>query len=65
MTEPRVRSLSISFFVDANHAGTVVTTFSNNVIITFIQNTPLIWFSKRHNTVVSDKFGSNLVAPRI
>ena len=31
-------------------------------IITFIQNAPIIWFSKKYNTVKVNKFGSELVA---
>ena len=33
--------------------------------IMFIQNTPIIWFSKKYNTVEAATFGSELVVLRI
>ena len=60
--EPHDRSLLIHSFVDTNHAGNVVTRLSNNVIIMFIQNAPIIWFSKIQNTFKAATFGSELVA---
>jgi hypothetical protein len=51
--------------VYANHAGNVVTRRSHSGIIIFVNNAPIIWFSKRQNTVESSTFGSELVAMRI
>ena len=65
MPEPRVRAVSIHFFVDANHAGNDVTSSLHTGIGMFIQNAPIICFSKVHNTVKVAMFGSELVAPRI
>jgi hypothetical protein len=61
----RGRPVSIYSFVDANHAGNVVTRRSHTGIIIFVQNAPIVWFSKRQNTVESATFGSELVALRI
>ena len=47
MTEPRGSPVIISAFVDADHAGNVVTHRSHTGIIIFVQNAPIIWFSKR------------------
>ena len=55
----------ISAFVDANHAGNVVTRCSHSGIIVFVQNAPIIWFSKRQNTVEVATFGSEFVALHI
>ena len=63
--EPRGRDVSIYSFVDDNHAGNVVTMRLHTGIIVFIQNTPIIWFSKIHNMVEASKIGSELVALRI
>ena len=38
---------------------------SRNGIIMFIQNTPIIWFSKKQNMLKAATFGSELVALRI
>ena len=65
MPEPLGKAVSISAFVDANHAGNVVTRRSHTGIIIFVQNAPIIWYSKKQNTVESATFGSELVALRI
>ena len=46
MPEPRGHSVIISAFVDANHAGNVVTRRSHGGIFIFVQNALIIWFSK-------------------
>jgi hypothetical protein len=65
MPEPRGNPVIISAFVDANHAGNVVTRRSHTGIIIYVQNAPVIWFSKRQNTVEAATFGSEFVALRI
>jgi hypothetical protein len=65
MPEPRGHPVNISAFVDANHAGNVVTRRSHTGIFIFVQNAPIIWFSKRQNTVEAATFGSEFVALRI
>jgi hypothetical protein len=55
----------MSEFVDANHAGNVVTRRSHRGIIIYVQNAPVIWFSKRQNTVEAATFGSGFVALQI
>jgi hypothetical protein len=46
MPKPGGRSVTISSFVDANHAGNVITRRSHTGIFLFVQNAPIIWFSK-------------------
>lgn len=65
MPEPRGKPITISAFVNVNHAGNVVTQCSHTGIIIFVQNAPIIWFSKWQNMVESVMFGSELVAQRI
>ena len=63
MPEPKGKSVVVvSCFVDANHAGNVITRRSHTGIILYVQNAPIIWFSKRQNTVESSSFGSEFVA---
>ena len=57
--------VTISCFVDANHAGNSVTCRSHTGILIFVQNAPILWFSKRQNTVETSTFGSEMVAMRI
>jgi hypothetical protein len=62
MPEPRGHPVTISAFIDANHAGNVITRRSHSSIFLFVQNAPIIWFSKRQNTVEAATFGSEVVA---
>jgi hypothetical protein len=64
MPEPKGKCVNISCFVDANHAGNVITRRSHTGILIYVQNAPIIWFSKRQNTVESSSFGSEFVALR-
>jgi hypothetical protein len=51
--EPKGKPVCISCFVDANHAGNVVTPQLHTGILIYCQNAPVIWYSKRQNTVES------------
>lgn len=65
MPEPRGHAVDITCFVDANHAGNVVTRRSHTGVLIFVQNAPILWYSKKQNTVESLSFGSEFVALRI
>ena len=65
MPKPRGRSVVMSCFVDADHAGCRVTRRSHTGVIIFVNRAPILWFSKRQNTVESSTFGSEFVAMRI
>ena len=65
MPEPKGNAVDITCFVDANHAGNVVTRRSHTGVLIFVQNAPILWLSKRQNTVESSSFGSEFVALRI
>jgi hypothetical protein len=65
MPTPLGNPVTINAFVDANHAGNVVTRRSHTGIIIFVQNAPIIVYSKRQNTVEAATFGSEFVALRI
>jgi hypothetical protein len=65
MPKPKGKGVVITCFVDANHAGNVVTQQSHTGILIFVQNAPIIWFSKKQNTVESASFfGSEFMALR-
>jgi hypothetical protein len=46
MSEPQEKLVTISAFVDANHAGNVMTQQSQSGILIFVQNALIIGFSK-------------------
>jgi hypothetical protein len=64
MPKPLGNPVNITCFVDANHAGNVVTRRSHTGILIYLQNTPIIWHSRRQNTVETSTFGSEFVALR-
>ena len=65
MPKARGNSMIISCFVDADHAGNKVTRQSHTGILIWVNNAPIIFYSKRQNTVETSTFGSEMVAMRI
>jgi hypothetical protein len=63
--EPRGNYVSTHCFVDADHAGNRVTRRSQSGILIFCNRAPILWYSKRQNTVETSTFGSEFVAMRI
>jgi len=49
-------------FVDADLAGNTVTRRSQTGILIFVNRAPVIWYSKRQNTVEVSMFGSEITA---
>ena len=62
---PRGKAVQINMFCDASHATDLITRRSTTGIIILLQGTPIIWYSKRQNTVESSTFGSEFVALKI
>ena len=65
MPEPRGKEVIMSCFCDADHAGCKQTRRSHSGIIIFVNRAPILWFSKRQNTVEASTFGSELLAMRL
>ena len=65
MPEERGRSVTISCFVDANHAGNQKDRRSQTGILIFINRAPIHWYSKRQATVETSTFGAEFCAMRI
>ena len=51
--------------MEVDHAGNLLAWKSHAEIIIFVNNSPIIWYSKRQNTVESSSFGSEFIALRI
>jgi len=64
MPKPRGNPVNTTCFVDANHAGNLVTRRSQTGILIFVMKSPIVWYSKRQNTVETSTFGSEFVAMR-
>jgi hypothetical protein len=64
MPEARGKSVVMTCFVDADHAGCRLTRRSHSGVLIFVNRAPIIWFSKRQATVESSTFGSESVAMR-
>ena len=60
--EPRGNHVDMTCYVDADHAGCRVTRRSHTGILIFLQKAPIIWYSKRQNTVEASTFGSEFIA---
>lgn len=65
MPEPRGNSVKVGCYVDADHAGNLMTRRSHSGIFIYLNNALVQWFSKRQNTVESSSFGSEFIALRI
>ena len=59
---PQGKSIQLNCFVDADHGDDRVTRCSQTGIILFENSAPLLWYSKRQNTVESSTFESKFVA---
>ena len=62
MPKPRGKRVCTTAFVDASHASCKRTRRSQTGFILFVMRAPIIWFSKRQNTVESSTFSSEFMA---
>jgi hypothetical protein len=62
MPKPRGNVMSTHCFVDANHAGDTENRRSQTGILLFCNSAPIIWHSKRQNSVEASTFGSESTA---
>ena len=61
---PKTRGtrLKMGCYIDADHAGNLMTWRSHSGLLLYIQNCLVIWFRKRQKTVKFSSFGSEFVA---
>jgi Reverse transcriptase (RNA-dependent DNA polymerase) len=62
--ESRGKSITMTCFVDADHAGCLATRRSHTGVLIFLNRAPILWYSKRQNTVESSTFGSEFIAAK-
>src|SRR5687767_8150348 len=65
MLKPKDNLCTLTCYVDADHRRDQLTRKSVTGIILLLNNTPILWVSKRQNTVETLTYGSELVASRI
>jgi hypothetical protein len=63
--DPYGAPVKLTVYVDADHARNNVTRRSVTGILLLINNTPLVWISKRQRTVETSTFGSEMIAARM
>ena len=62
---PRGKPVQINCFVDADHAGNLVTRRSQTGILIYLNMAPIFWYSKKQNTIETSTFSSEFVALKI
>ena len=60
--EPRGKEVSMHCFVDASHASDKATRRSQTGVLIFINRAPIVFYSKRQNSVETSTFGSEFTA---
>ena len=55
----------VECYVDDNRIGNMMTDRYHTGIIIYLKNVPIVWYSKRKNTLESSSFGSEFVVLRI
>jgi hypothetical protein len=58
MPQPRGRSMQMIVFADADHAGDRVTRRSRTGILLYLNRAPILWYTKKQNSVETSTFGS-------
>ena len=54
--------MSFHILIDSDHAGDKVTRRSQTGVLIFINKAPILWFSKKKNSVQTSTFGSEFTA---
>ena len=62
MPLPKGKPITITAYVDASHTANKITRRSHTGFILFINRSPIIWYSKRQNTIESSAFSSEFIA---
>jgi hypothetical protein len=62
MPVPRGRGLIMTAFVDASHAANKKTRRSHTGFVVFLNRAPVVWYSKRQQTVETSTFSAEFIA---
>ena len=61
MPTPRGKTVQIVTFVDADNAGCLLTRRSRTGVLIYVNKAPVLWYSKRQNSVETSTFGSEFM----
>ena len=61
-SEPRGMGFTMTAYVDADHAGNVVTRRSRTGFLVFLNNSPIYWMSKNQQSIETSSFGAEFIA---
>jgi Reverse transcriptase (RNA-dependent DNA polymerase) len=64
MPKPRGNAVQQIVFVDADHAADIVTRRSRTGILLYLNRAPILWYTKRQNSVETSTFGSEFMATK-
>jgi len=62
MPEAPGLGVELTMFVDASHATNLVTRQSRSGVLIYANKAPIIWFSKKQNSIKTSSFGSEFMA---
>ena len=62
---PRGRSVMTTAFVDASHGANKVTRRSHTGYVVFLNRAPILWYSKRQQTVETSTFSAEFIALKV
>ena len=62
MPQPRGRSVTTTAYVDASHASNKITRRSHTGFVIFMNRSPIVWYSKRQQTVETSTFSAEFIA---
>jgi hypothetical protein len=54
--------MQMTVFVDADHAGDVLTRRSRTGVLVYLNRAPILWYSKKQNSVETSTFGLEFIA---
>ena len=60
--EPLGKPVEMVAFVDSDHAGDKVTRRSRTGVLIFLNRAPIVWYSKKQNSIETSSFGSEFSA---
>ena len=60
--EPLGKPVEMTAFVDSDHAGDKVTRRSRTGVLIFLNRSPIVWYSKKQNSIEASSFGSEFSA---
>jgi hypothetical protein len=63
--EPRGKPVQMIVFVDADHAGDLLTRRSRTGVLIFLNRAPIQWYSKKQSSIEPSTFGSEFTALKV